>query len=356
MTASNTFSAERGLDELALRAGPEGLSFAGGRVMLYSHVAVEMLRRQLFHQLGDDLARAILAQAGREAGFNDAQLLLQAHSFDTTVSMLDAQYALLARSGFGRFEVLDLAVDAEAHEVYARVRCHASPEAESHRRLFGAAAQPACCHLVGYSTGWSSAVLGWPVLTIEIHCVAKGDAYCEFETLPDADFVGPEAAFWRQAFENTSGSLARQLNEKLATIEKQMATITAQAEDIDRLSTPILQVRDDILVLPVIGTVTATRVSTMSETLLAAIVRYRASGVIVDVTGVANLDGASASQLMSMVRAVRLLGSTPVVSGISPKMSQLLVADGVDFAGMATERSLQDALRLLEGRLRRSSK
>lgn len=355
MTASNSFSAERGLDEIILGKGPEGLSFAGGRVMLYSHVAIEMLRRQLFHQLGDDLARAILAQAGREAGFNDAQLLLQAHSFDTTASMLEAQYALLARSGFGRFEVLDLAVEAEANEVYAHVRCHASPEAESHRRLFGAAAHPACCHLVGYSTGWSSAVLGSPALTIESHCVAKGDAYCEFETLPDTDFVGPEAAFWRQAFENTSGSLARQLNEKLSTIETQMATITAQAEDIDRMSTPILQVRDDILVLPVIGSVTQSRVSTMSETLLQAIVRHHASGVIIDVTGVANLDVSSASQLMSMVRAVRLLGSMPVVSGISAKMSQVLVADGADFTGLSPQRTLQDALRHLEGRLRRTS-
>lgn len=344
------FSADAGLDQLVLHAGHDGLSFGGTRSLLYSHEAIEMLRRQLFHQLGDDLARAILAQAGREAGFHDAQILLQTESFENAESMLEAQYALLARSGFGRFEMLDLVVNMASRELYARVRCHASPEAESHRRLFGAARQPACCHLVGYSTGWSSAVTGLRALTVETHCVAKGDDHCEFETLPYADFVGPEANFWKSAFENTSNSLAQQLQEKLATIEEQVATISAQSADLAKLSTPILQVRDDVLVLPVIGNVDPARVASMSETLLGEIVRRRAAGVIIDVTGVAVLDSSTAHQFIAMVRSVRLLGSRAVVSGISPSMSQVLVALDIDLNELPTQRTLQEALTYFERR------
>ena len=333
---------EHGLESI-LQIGRNGIELGGTRALLYSHVAIEMLRRQLFHQVGDELARAVLAQSGREAGFHDAQLLLQLRQFDSTEAMLEAQYEFLARSGFGRFELLDLAVKRPT-EIYVRVRCHGAPEAESHLQLFGPTDAPACCHLVGYSTGWSSAMTGMRVLSVETHCVAKGDSHCEFETLPYDDFVGPEAAFWKQTFESTGRSLAQQLNEKLAMIEEQMQTISTQAADLARLSTPILQVQDSVLVLPVIGTVDAERVATMSETLLEEIVRRKAAGVIIDVTGVATLDASTANQLVSMIRAVRLLGSKAVVSGISPTISQLLVMEGIDLRELPTQRTLQDAL------------
>lgn len=328
----------------------DGLSLGGSRALLYSHVAIEMLRRQLFHQLGDELARSILAQAGREAGFNDAQVLLQTQSFDNVEAMLEAQYTILARSGFGRFELLDLVVKPSSREMYARVRCQDAPEGESHRRLFGTTTSPECCHLVGYSTGWSSAMTGMRVLTIETHCTAKGDDHCEFETLPYSEVVGPEAAFWKQTFENTSTSLAQQLEEKLSTIEEQMATITAQADDLAKLSTPLLQVKDDVIVLPIIGSLDPARLLSMSETLLEEIVRRRARAVIIDLTGVAVLDTATASQFMGMVRTVRLLGSKALLSGISPSMAQVLVMEGIDLSTIPTERTLQAALRRLEER------
>ncbi|HVJ91125.1 MAG TPA: STAS domain-containing protein [Labilithrix sp.] len=348
-----SFSAEQGLDGVGLKASRDGISLAGARALLYSHVAMEMQRRQLFHQLGEDLARAILAQSGRHAGFNDAQLVFQTHTFDDDAErMFEAQYALLATSGFGRFDVLDLTVNTSARAVHARVRCHASPEAESHRRLFGSASTPACCHLVGYSTGWSSRVTSVRVLTVETHCIAKGDEYCEFETLPYGDAMGAEAALWKRAFESTSSSLAQQLRDKLETIERQMETITAQAADLARLSTPILQISDDVLVLPVIGTVDSARVTSMVESLMEEIVRRRASGVVIDVTGVAVLDSATASHLIGMVRAVRLLGSQAVLSGISPSMSQILVTQGIELGEIPTHRTLQDAVRFIDRRRR----
>lgn len=351
-TQTKSFSADRGIEGVSLEATAAGLSLGGTRALLYSHVAIEMLRRQLFHQLGDELARAILAQTGRHAGFNDAQILLQTKAFDGVEAMLETQYGLLASSGFGRFQILDLAVNPAAKEMYTRVRCDGAPEAESHRRLFGKSRAPACCHLVGYSTGWSSAVVGVPVLTIESHCVAKGDDHCEFETMPYAEFVGPEASFWKQAFESTSKSLAQQLAEQLEVIQRQMATIQEQQEDIARLSTPVLQISDRVLVMPIIGSLDPARVATISEALLEAIVRRRAAGVIIDLTGVAVLDTTTAAHLIGMFRSVRLLGAKAVLSGISPSMSQVLVAEGTDLlAEIATRQTLQGAVRYIESRI-----
>lgn len=324
------------------------LRAASTHVLVYSRMAAEMLRKQLFHEVGEDLARAILAQAGRHGGFHDARALLQERSITGVEEMVFAKFQALAASGFGAFEVLTLAIDAPAKEAYVRARCRGSPEAESHRRLFGAATMPACYHLVGYSTGWASAMTGMQLLTVETLCAAKGDDYCELETLPYDDFVGPEAAFWKRTFESTSKSLAQELTEKLATIQRQMATISEQQSAIAKLSTPILQVADGVLVLPVIGAVDSERARSMMEKLLPEIVRRAARGIIIDVTGVEALDTGTADHLLRMARAATLLGARVIVTGIAPAVAQVLVAESVDLPNIRAFRTLQDGIRHLD--------
>jgi len=342
---SKSFSA--GTDS-ALEIMGDGLAIGGSRALVYSHVTIEMLRRQLFHQLGDELARSILAQAGRHAGFNDAQVALQTEAFARIDDAIAAQFAALAGSGFGRFELVELVCHVKKREIYVRVRCQGSSEAESHRRLFGVGASPACCHLVGYMAGWSSSVTGESLLTVESHCLAKGDDHCEFETLLYADFVGPEAAFWKSAFESTSRSLAQQLKEQLETTQRQMATISAQREDIAVLSTPVLQLAEDVLALPVVGRVDAQRAAVMSETLLQEVVAHRAFGVILDLTGLTAVDSSTVTHFIKLGRAIRMLGAHTVMTGISPETSQLLVGADIQLAEIVTQRSLEAGIRYLE--------
>jgi rsbT co-antagonist protein RsbR len=325
-----------------------GQVFLGGsRALLYSHVAVEMLRKQLFHQVGEELARAILAQAAHHGGWNDAQLLMQEQPFDNLESMLHAQYEHLSRSGFGTFELHEVALNKAQREVYMRVTCKGSPEAESHRRLFGLGTQPACYHLVGYSSGWASAVLGMQILTVETRCAAKGDPRCEFETLPYEDFFVPEALFWKRAFESTSVSLAQELKEKLTTIESQLSIIERQRLALAVLSAPILQLTDGVLTLPIIGAVDGDRAMLMTERLLDAIVRYRAFGVIIDVTGVESLEARTAQNLSRMAQAARLLGAKVVLTGIAPSVAQVLVAQDIRLADVRTCRTLKDGIHVL---------
>lgn len=129
-----------------------------------------------------------------------------------------------------------------------------------------------------------------------------------------------------------------ELRDKLALIERQSATIRA-------LATPIIKVWDEILCLPVIGTVDSARTADMMQALMDAIVRDQARFAIIDLTGVEVVDTATADHLIQLFRAARVLGVEGVLCGIRPAVAQTVVALGLDLGAVKTMRSLRDALR-----------
>jgi len=140
-----------------------------------------------------------------------------------------------------------------------------------------------------------------------------------------------------------------ELLEKLATIEEQRVAIR-------ELSTPVIEVWDGVLCLPVVGVMDTTRSAEMTEALLRAVVDKRARCAIIDVTGIEVMDTATADHFLRMAKAVRLLGAQCVLAGMSPGIAQTIVHMGVDLSGVATHRSLRDALSLyVAGRLTRPS-
>ena len=107
----------------------------------------------------------------------------------------------------------------------------------------------------------------------------------------------------------------------------------AQAETIDQLSTPVLDLWDGVLAVPILGVVEASRASRMTEALLAAIVERGASYTILDLTGVTaleTLDTSIAEHIGRLVRAAGLLGATCLVSGLSPALARLFTEQGVE--------------------------
>ncbi len=128
------------------------------------------------------------------------------------------------------------------------------------------------------------------------------------------------------------------LREKVALIERQSATIRA-------LATPIIQVWDEVLCLPVIGTVDSARTAEMMQGLLEAIVREQARYAIVDLTGVEVVDTSTADHLIQLFRAAKVLGVDGVLCGIRPAVAQTVVALGLDLGSVKTMRSLRDALK-----------
>lgn len=113
---------------------------------------------------------------------------------------------------------------------------------------------------------------------------------------------------------------------------------------LDELSTPVLEVTEDVIVLPVIGVVDSQRSAQMSERLLSEVVRTKARNVIIDLTGVEIIDTATADRFVKLARGVELLGSRCIVSGIQPAVAQTLVELGVQFSGLSTQRNLRHAL------------
>ncbi len=130
----------------------------------------------------------------------------------------------------------------------------------------------------------------------------------------------------------------RELRDKLELIERQSATIRA-------LATPIIRVWDEILCLPVIGTVDSQRTADMMTGLLESIVAEQARYAIVDLTGVAVVDTTTADHLIKLFKAAKVLGVAGVLCGIQPAVAQTVVALGMDLGDVVTMRTLEEALK-----------
>jgi rsbT co-antagonist protein RsbR len=126
-------------------------------------------------------------------------------------------------------------------------------------------------------------------------------------------------------------------------------TLRLQAKTLLELSTPIVPISQGVLVLPLVGVLDAARAQQMMENLLSKVVERQARVAIIDVTGVPNIDTASASALLQVARAVRLLGAQVVLTGIRPEVSQAIVSLDIDLAGIVTRRDLQSAISFATG-------
>jgi len=127
-------------------------------------------------------------------------------------------------------------------------------------------------------------------------------------------------------------------------VQERERVIRAQQEAIRELSTPVLPVRERLLILPVIGTVDPLRARQLTEQLLRGIRTNRARVVVMDITGVPAMDATVANHLVLTVEAARLLGATVIVTGLSPELAQTLVNIGVDLSKMNTVGDLQGGI------------
>jgi len=127
-------------------------------------------------------------------------------------------------------------------------------------------------------------------------------------------------------------------------VQQRERVIREQQEAIRLLSTPVLQVRERLLILPMIGLIDPQRARQLTEQLLRGIRTNRAKVVVIDVTGVAALDASVANHLVQTVDAARLLGATVIVTGLAPEIAQTLVNIGVDLGRMTTVGDLQGGI------------
>jgi rsbT co-antagonist protein RsbR len=127
-------------------------------------------------------------------------------------------------------------------------------------------------------------------------------------------------------------------------VEERERVIRQQQEAIRELSTPVLQVRERLLILPIIGVLDSLRARQLTEQLLAAIRTNRARVVVIDITGVPAIDLTVANHLVQTVRASRLMGADVIVTGLSSEIAQTLVTLGVELGIIKTTGDLQGGI------------
>ncbi len=131
-------------------------------------------------------------------------------------------------------------------------------------------------------------------------------------------------------------------------VQERERIIRQQQEAIRELSTPVLQVRERLLILPIIGLIDPQRARQLTEQLLQGIRSNRAKVVVMDITGVPSIDVNVANYLVQTVDAARLMGATLIVTGLSPEIAQTLVVIGVDLGKMETVGDLQGGIEKAE--------
>jgi rsbT co-antagonist protein RsbR len=128
-----------------------------------------------------------------------------------------------------------------------------------------------------------------------------------------------------------------ELEEKLKTIEQQRVAIR-------ELSTPVIEIWDGVLCMPVVGVMDTSRSADMTDALLRAIVEKKVRHAVIDITGIEVMDTRTADHFIRMAKAVRLLGANCALTGISPGIAQTIVNMDLDLGGIVTHRSLREAL------------
>lgn len=144
--------------------------------------------------------------------------------------------------------------------------------------------------------------------------------------------------------EQEQGRIFREeLESKLTMVEQQRAAIR-------ELSTPVIELWEGILCLPIVGIMDTARSTEMTSVLLETIVAKKTRYAIIDITGIEVMDTRTVDHFIRMAKAVRLLGAECALTGINPHIAQTVVHMGLDLSDIVTHRSLRDALQFYVNR------
>ncbi|MDI1445764.1 STAS domain-containing protein [Polyangium sp. 6x1] len=160
-----------------------------------------------------------------------------------------------------------------------------------------------------------------------------------------------ELASSREALRQANEQLEEKVRERTAELTDKLAKIEEQQQTIRALFAPVIQVWDRILVLPIVGGLDARRASEMMGSLLEAVVNTQSTFVVLDLTGVDDVDAETADHLVRVSRAAGLLGTTCLLSGLSPRVASALISLDIALGEILSFGKLQAALQFAQRRL-----
>ena len=129
-------------------------------------------------------------------------------------------------------------------------------------------------------------------------------------------------------------------------LQEKERTIQAQQEELRQTATPITEIWDGVLTLPIIGSLDSSRTMMVMEKLLSRIEADRARVVVIDVTGVVAIDSQVSHHLIQMIRAIGLMGATAILTGIRPDIARAITSLNIDLGAVTTRSTLSEGLKL----------
>lgn len=329
----------------------KGIVFCGGHpsVIMWTETTVAGLMLGLSRMVGVERFNLALQSGGRDSVEGDWAHIETFPSFEEGFASLAL---IAAAAGWGVWEIVSLDREGEV----GRFRCTNGWEVMYQRWLsvcWGSGM------MGGKFAGLCTRLFGKNCWAQQVAFQARGDEADEFIVRPSDRTVEGDLERLLAADAATRADLAvalerlrqeveerRATEEALRRTEKENAFLIAQQQKtIAALSTPIIQVWEGILTLPIVGQVSGARAATIMQALLKEIVDRGAHHAILDVTGVDTLDAETADHLLRIVRAAELLGARAIVTGIRPRVAQTIVELGVDLSGLTTVADLEEGLK-----------
>jgi len=139
--------------------------------------------------------------------------------------------------------------------------------------------------------------------------------------------------------------ISRDVTEKKLWEEEREKKLEAQKAELIELSTPVIDVWEGVLTVPILGSLDSERASRISETLLTQIVEERAEFAIIDISGISAVDSAVADRLIRTAKAVRLVGAEAILTGVGVEIAQTIADLGIDMENLKTMSTLKDGLK-----------
>lgn len=291
-----------------------------------------------FHAMVGTERFALAQQAeGRRSTDEDWQVISAATSFEAGFSKM----AISARvAGWGRWVLHE--VDRERKRLVVHV--YNSWEGCVQR---AAGVEWGSNLIAGKFADFASRLFDTNCWSEQTRAIARGDAYDEFVASPSSRTLEDEVRRVTEGDAATRHDLARALAERsrlTEELQRQLGVISQQRTEIAALSAPVLHLWSGVLAIPLNGALDQGRMHELSARVLDAVSEHEAHTVLLDVTGLDDLDGESAGHLLRVVAALRLLGTRVFVTGVRPDMARSIVSLDVDLADVRTFSTLQQAL------------
>jgi anti-anti-sigma regulatory factor/CHASE3 domain sensor protein len=198
--------------------------------------------------------------------------------------------------------------------------------------------------------GMGLAFIFWRIIAGPIHrltTVAERIRGGDFEAkapVESRDEIGSFAATFNAMTTNMREAMDEIRSEKQRAADLQAEVIRSQESLLSELSTPLFPLANNVVTMPLIGSLDSTRAEQMMHTLLQGIEQHKARIAILDITGVPVVDTQVASALVRTAQAVRLLGTRVILTGIRPEVAQALVSIGANLESITTHSTLQDGI------------